>query len=283
MNNAAPLLRVIGARVRQMRANAALTRRELSEKSNVSPRHLAQLESGRGNVSIALLNRVALALDTSVVDLLTPGNLENMDLAKRFENATSQQRQQVLHILTPPKTKPPGRIALIGLRGAGKSTIGPVLAARLNLRFVELNDLIRQSSGMPIAEVFALYGEAAYRRLERQALGSLERSGDSMVLAVAGGIVSAPETFEYLLSRYHTVWLRAAATDHMMRVRAQGDLRPASGNPDAMADLQAILGDREALYAKADHVVNTSGITAKTAAAKVFEVITGNGKDGPIS
>ncbi len=149
------------------------------------------------------------------------------------------------------------RVALIGLRGAGKSTLGPLAARKLGLPFHELNDLIAEAAGMSVTEVFALYGQEGYRRLEREALERLT-DGPPMILAVAGGLVSEPDTYERLLERFHTIWLKARPEQHMERVRAQGDERPMAGNPTAMADLRSILTRREAVYARADAIVDTS-------------------------
>ena len=152
---------------------------------------------------------------------------------------------------------------MIGLRGAGKSTIGRLAATRLDLPFCELNDEIAAAAGISVTELFALYGQEGYRRLEREAIARLAQ-GPAMVLAVAGGIVSEPDTFDSLLVNFRTVWLRASPEEHMVRVRAQGDERPMAGNPQAMKDLRAILTRREADYARADLVVDTSGRTVQT-------------------
>jgi XRE family aerobic/anaerobic benzoate catabolism transcriptional regulator len=155
------------------------------------------------------------------------------------------------------------RICLIGLRGAGKSTLGRLLGTELNVPFVELHRDIEEQSGMPVGEVMALYGLEGYRRLERQALERVVATHDCLVLAVAGGIVSEPETYGFLLRNFHTIWLKATPDEHMSRVRAQGDERPMAGNPKAMEELKSILTSREGLYAKAEAMVNTSGKTVE--------------------
>ncbi len=256
----------VGERVRRARQRKGIARRVLSELSGVSQRYLAQLENGGGNISIALLFRVANALDHRVEWLVgeeDPWGSEVVKVAELFRTATGEQRQRVMQILDPgrPAQLRRQRICLIGLRGAGKSTLGRLLGAKLGFAFVELNRDIEAQSGMPVEEVMALYGLEGYRRLERQALERIVATSDSLVLAVAGGIVSEPETFGFLLRNFHTIWLKATPEEHMGRVRAQGDERPMAGNPKAMDELKSILTSREVLYAKAEGIVNTSGRT----------------------
>ncbi len=228
-------LAMVGNRVFEKRNNAGMSRRVLSEKSGVSPRYLAQLESGQGNISIGLLNRVSLAFGCDVAELVSDRG------GREF---TSDRKN---------------RIALVGLRGAGKSTLGRLAAERLGLNFLELNDEIEARCGMPMNEIFSLYGQDGYRRLESEALYQITADHSELVLAVAGGIVSEPRTYDYLLANYQTIWLKARPEEHMNRVRGQGDERPMTGAQDAMADLQRILRDREVHYARADAMVDTSG------------------------
>jgi XRE family transcriptional regulator, aerobic/anaerobic benzoate catabolism transcriptional regulator len=256
----------VGERVRNARSRKGISRRALSDMSGVSQRYLAQLETGYGNISILLLRRVAEALDHKVEWLVgedDPYSSDVIAMASLYRGATSDQKKRVLEILDPerPSLRRARRIALIGLRGAGKSTLGRLAANEIGFPFVELNDEIEQASGMPVTEVMALYGQAGYRRLEVQALERIAATHEAVVLAVAGGIVSEPDTYSYLLGNFHTVWLRARPEDHMTRVRAQGDERPMAGNPAAMDELRSILASREMLYARADAVVNTSGST----------------------
>jgi XRE family aerobic/anaerobic benzoate catabolism transcriptional regulator len=161
----------------------------------------------------------------------------------------------------------------VGLRGAGKSTLGEMLGRRLGLSFIELNREIEEQSGMPVNEIMALYGQEGYRRLERQALERIVAVSDALVLAVAGGIVSEPETYGYLLRNFHTVWLKAAPEEHMQRVRAQGDERPMAGNPKAMDELKSILTSREALYARAEAMINTTGKPPNESLRELLEVV----------
>ncbi len=268
----------VGERVKNARARMGISRRVLSEKSAVSQRYLAQLETGTGNVSIALLRNIAEALDVPVDWLVTEEDPWISDFAAvlpLYQKATREQRQRVLEILDPehPGPRRMQRIAFVGLRGAGKSTLGRLTASEIALPFLELNQEIEQASGMPVHEVIALYGQEGYRRLERQSLERVADTHDALILAVAGGIVSVPETYNFLLRNYHTVWLQAEPEEHMSRVRSQGDERPMAGNPKAMEELRTILASREALYAKAEAVVNTSNQTVQNSLKKVLEEI----------
>lgn len=258
----------VGEKVRKARQRKGIPRRVLSELSGVSQRYLAQLENGGGNISIGLLFKVANALGHRVEWLVgeeDPWGSETAQVAEFFRSASAEQRQRVMQILDPgrPAQLRRQRICLIGLRGAGKSTLGRMLGDKSSIPFVELNRDIEEQSGMPVDEVMALYGLEGYRRLERQALERIVATSDSLVLAVAGGIVSEPETYGFLLRNFHTIWLKAAPEEHMNRVRAQGDERPMAGNPKAMDELKSILTSREVLYAKAEGIVNTSGKTVE--------------------
>ena len=269
----------VGERVREARQRKGMARRVLSELSGVSQRYLAQLESGAGNISIALLHRVANALDHRVEWLVgeeDPWGSEAARIAELFRTADSEQRQRVLQILDPgrPAQLRRQRVCLIGLRGAGKSTLGAMIGRETGLAFMELNHEIEEQSGMPVNEVMALYGQEGYRRLERQALERVVATTDSVVLAVGGGIVSEPETFGYLLRNFHTVWLKASPEEHMERVRRQGDERPMAGNPKAMEELRTILTSREALYARAEMTIDTSGRTREETAAGIIAALT---------
>ena len=263
-NDTERFLEMVGDRVRAARNRRSISRKTLSEISGVSQRYLAQLESGTGNISILLLRRVAEALDHKIEWLVgeeDPYTSDAVAVMSLYRQATGEQRMRVLEILDPdnPHLRRSRRLAFIGLRGAGKSTIGRLAADRLKLPFLELNEEIEQASGMPVNEVIALYGQEGYRRLEKQSVERIAATYDSIVLAVAGGIVSEPETFNYLLRHYHTIWLKARPEEHMGRVRAQGDERPMAGNPAAMDELRNILMSREALYARAEAQIDTSG------------------------
>ena len=235
----------VGARVRAARRQAGIPRRVLSERSGVSQRYLAQLESGAGNISIGRLYELARALGRSVESLVS-------DVAPAHGHKGR-------------------RIALIGLRGAGKSTLGERLAGALDLPFVELAREVEGNAGVAAGEVMALYGNEGFRRLEREALQRVVASTDAVVLAVAGGIVESAVTYELLLERFHTVWLRAAPDEHMARVRAQGDERPMAGDPQALATLESILRAREPAYARADRTLDTAGRAVEHSAAELIE------------
>ena len=276
--DASAFLLKLGRRVRAARAAAAMSRRRLSEISGVSQRHLAQLEAGVGNISIVLLKRVAEALSARIEDLIGDGRAPDAEIetfAKLFCAASDERRRKALEVLEPDGagSARARRIALIGLRGAGKSTLGRLSAGALDAPFVELNAEIAKTSGMPVAEVMALYGQEGYRRLERQALEQIAAAHETVVLAVAGGVVSEPDTFSYLLRRFHTIWLKAKPEEHMARVRNQGDTRPMAGNPAAMDELKAILVSRESLYARAQAQVDTSGRTVEESLANVLRTI----------
>ncbi len=271
-------LDMVGERVRTARARRGMSRKALAVASSVSQRYLAQLEGGSGNVSIALLRRIAEALDYKIEWLVGEDDPYLSDvpaISMLYRSATSEQRRQVIEILDPehPDLRRAQRIAFIGLRGAGKSTIGRLTAMAVGLPFLELNEEIEQASGMPVDEVMALYGQEGYRRLERQSVERIVATHDAIVLAVAGGIVSEPETFNYLLRHYHTIWLRAQPEEHMMRVRSQGDERPMAGNPAAMDELRSILTSRQALYARAEAHVDTSGKTIEETMALVLAAV----------
>jgi XRE family aerobic/anaerobic benzoate catabolism transcriptional regulator len=268
----------VGERVRQARQRKGIARRVLSELSGVSQRYLAQLENGDGNISIGLLYRVARALDHRVEWLVgadDPWGSEAANLAELYRSAPAALRRKVMDLLTAaqPAQLRRQRVALIGLRGAGKSTLGRGLGSALSIPFVELNRDIEEQSGMPVADVMALYGQEGYRRLERQALERVVATSDQVVLAVAGGIVSEPETFAFLLRHFHTIWLKAPPEIHMKRVLDQGDVRPMAGNPQAMAELTSILTSREALYAKAESAIDTEGRSIEESARDLVAAV----------
>ncbi len=268
----------LGTRVRNARQVKGIPRRVLSERSGVSPRYLAQLEAGEGNISIGLLQRVARALDYRIEWLIAeddPWDSETLRVAELFQQADRDVRSTVLRTLRPDPVDPcrAGRICLVGLRGAGKSTLGALVAEALELPFVELTRVIEDMAGMPMQDIMAFFGHEGYRKLESQALDRVIETHDQLVLAVAGGIVAEPSTFSTLLGRFHTIWLRASPQEHMDRVRAQGDERPMAGNPAAMDQLKSILASRETLYAQASAQLDTSGRPVDVSVQEVQEVI----------
>lgn len=273
-------LRSLGARVRERRERRGMSRKQAARESGVSERHLAHLEAGEGNISILLLRRIVRVLELPLADLLSNHGDETDDkrlIRRVLERVPADRLEAVMFRLlrdfgdeANPRRR---RIALIGLRGAGKSTLGPRLAQDLDVPFIEIDRAIELDAGMPVAEIFSLYGQAGYRRFEKRAIERAVEEHECAVLSVGGGIVSQPETYEFLLANCHTVWLRAAPEEHMARVIGQGDLRPMAGNEEAMDDLRRILRAREALYAKADAVVDTSGADVEASLARLRQAV----------
>lgn len=269
----------LGARVRAARKAVGISRQDLAHDSGVSTRFLAQLETGSANPSISNLRRVARALGVSVEDLVADADPDAFGLVAAVRRATAVERMHLMDALTALRRESGGgdprgmRVALIGLRGAGKSTLGKAAAERLGVPFVELNHAIEAQSGLSIPEVFSLYGDTGYRRLEKRCIEAVIADHDSVILAVGGGIVGEAGNYDLLLGGFHTVWLRASPEEHMARVRAQGDERPMAGNPRAMDELRRILEARDRLYAQADAQLSTSGKTAAESAASLAVVI----------
>ncbi|SHN72320.1 helix-turn-helix transcriptional regulator [Bradyrhizobium erythrophlei] len=273
-------LEQLGQRVRTMRALRGMSRKVLAKVSGISERYIAQLESGKGNVSIVLLRRVSNAMGAHLEDLI-PHQEPSPDWAvirDLLRKATPNQIAQAKDILTgqsgaEPRLKSFAGIALIGLRGAGKSTLGKLLAKKIGWNFVELNKEIEAQNGLSVAEIIALYGQEGFRRLEQAALTQLLARKDLTVLATGGGIVSEPVTFDLILSSFYTIWLKAEPEEHMARVRKQGDLRPMADDRSAMAELRNILTSREPLYARASTVVDTAGLTVDAAAVRLLDAV----------
>ena len=263
-----PLLAALGERVRALRARRGMTRRALALAADVSERHLANLEYGIGNASILVLHQVAAALQCPLAELIgdvstsSPEWLLIRELLERRDEATLRRvRVAVGELLGTgggDGAVRSHRIALIGLRGAGKSTLGRMLAEDLGFPFVELSREIEQFAGCSIAEIQGLYGVSAYRRYERRAVEEAIQIHPEAVIATPGGVVSDAATFNLLLTHCTTVWLQASPEDHMQRVRAQGDLRPMAASREAMDDLKGILAGRAPFYAKASLSLDTS-------------------------
>jgi XRE family aerobic/anaerobic benzoate catabolism transcriptional regulator len=266
-DDAGAFLAALGERVRQLRARRGMTRRILARDSGVSERYLAQLEGGQGNASLLILRQLAAALDVPLEALVTDAPELPLDLAHAMEllrRMSPGQLAEARALLArtfgdTDLAGREGRIALIGLRGAGKTTLGTALAERLGVPFVELDREIERESGVSLGTIFDFYGQAGFRRMERRCLERVIEEHPRFVLAAGGSIVSETSTFERLLAACWTVWLKAAPSDHMARVVAQGDMRPMAGNPESMADLQRILTGREPLYRRADAEIETSG------------------------
>ncbi len=276
----AKFLSALGDRVRQARAQRGMTRKILAEDSDVSERYIAQLESGQGNISILLLRQVANALNLPLTELLQPTSevtreLELMRqlLAKLPEAKLAALRKKLMRDINQSEAKPKDRIALVGLRGAGKSTLGALLAKSLALPFIELDKEIERTAGMDQAEIFLLYGPSGYRRLENQCLEKIIEQNDRAVISIGGGVVTEADTYNVLLENCYTVWIKAAPEEHMARVIAQGDTRPMRDHKEAMHDLKKILTTRDPLYARADLTLNTSGETAKQSLQKLNQAL----------
>jgi XRE family transcriptional regulator, aerobic/anaerobic benzoate catabolism transcriptional regulator len=262
----AEYLRILGERVRDARARHGMTRRMLAHDSGVSERYLAQLESGRGNFSIVLLRRVAAAIDIPLAELVSEElpPVEYALLAQRLRRLRPSELTEATALLNRrfgARAARLDRIALIGLRGAGKSTLGEMLARRLGWPFVELSREVEQQAGVSVNEIFDLWGQAAYRRYERRAVEKILRTHSRAVIAAGGGLVSELSTFERLLESCYTVWLQASPQEHWERVLRQGDYRVSAGVDPAraLADMRRILAQRETLYRKADARLQTNG------------------------
>ena len=266
----------LGKRVRELRNRRGLTRKMMAREADVSERHLAQLEAGEGNVSIVLLRRIAAAVNVSLEELFATETetrhekvliqrfLERLP-AHRVEDAMSR----LLREFGDEEAVRRKRVALIGLRGAGKSTLGLRLGQEMNIPFIELDGEIEKDTGMPLGEIFSLYGQAGYRAIERRSLERVLHEQERAILSVGGGVVSEKETYDYLLSNCYTVWIKARPEEHMARVIAQGDLRAIAGGNQAMEDLRRILEAREPLYRKADMYLDTSGNSVEESFAKL--------------
>jgi XRE family aerobic/anaerobic benzoate catabolism transcriptional regulator len=281
----ADFLRPIGGRVRAARARRGLSRRAAAQAADVSERYLAQLEAGDGNASIVLLRRVATAVGVALPELVGADEapVEQRLLRRFFERLPAHRLEDVIHRLMRDfgqrEAARRTRIALVGLRGAGKSTLGAALARELRRSFVELDREIEREAALPLSEIFMLYGQAGYRRIERRCLEQILDHGERLVVAVAGGIVSEPETYHLLLANCYTVWIKASPDEHMSRVVAQGDLRPIDGRAAAMDDLRRILAAREPLYGKADAIVDTSGQRFDDSLGKLVDAVASNARD----
>jgi XRE family aerobic/anaerobic benzoate catabolism transcriptional regulator len=274
-------LQRLGERVRTMRSRRGMSRKALAKHSEVSERYLAQLEGGTGNCSIVLLRRIATAMSVRLAELVgehPEPAIENQLLTQLLERLSPAQVAEARELLLsrfggPTSDMRRGRIALIGLRGGGKSTLGPLLGQALSVPFIELDRMIEQQSGMALTELFEMFGQATFRRMERAALDRILREHPAFVLATGGSLVAEPGTFELLLTSCLTVWVRARPEQHMSRVIAQGDLRPMAGNTRSMDDLLQILTSREPLYAKADITLDTTDRTPEQSVADLLHAL----------
>jgi XRE family aerobic/anaerobic benzoate catabolism transcriptional regulator len=276
-----PYLRRLGERVRTLRNQRGMTRKALAQHARISERYLAQMEAGKGNCSIVLLRRIARAIGAPVTQLVHEGAEPPLDmvlltqfLERLAPDILLEARKLVTeHFSSASEDLHRRRIALIGLRGGGKSTLGQLLANNLGLPFIELDREIERRSGAELSEIFDMFGQETFRRAEREALDDVLRRHPHFVIATSGSIVTEPGTLELLLSSCFTIWVRAEPEEHMKRVMAQGDMRPMANNARAMEDLVSILKSREPLYAKAEAVIATTGKTPEQNLTELLRLV----------
>jgi XRE family aerobic/anaerobic benzoate catabolism transcriptional regulator len=276
----AALLARIGERVRQARASRGMTRKLLARHSQVSERYLAQLESGAANPSVGVLSKIGEALGMPITELLEPRTPETVELGlivqllKRLPaHALGPVRARLTEALGRDDHARRERIALVGLRGAGKTTLGRRLADALGVPFTELDGEVEREAGVSLSEIFLLYGQAGYRRYERRCLERVIDAHPRCVIATGGSLVTEAATLDLLLTHCRTVWLKARPEEYMARVVAQGDTRPMAGNAEAMEDLRRILDARTALYAQADLIVDTGGLDPEQSYASLRNAV----------
>ena len=273
-------LQDLGQKVRDLRTERGLSRKALAEASGLSERYIAQLEVGKGNVSVILLRRVCAATGAQIEDMFpapadAPRDWPNW--RKLISRAAPEQITRARAALAADSGAAPGkgieRIALVGLRGAGKSTLGKMLAVQLGWPFVELNREIERDRGLSVNEIHALYGQDGYRRLEQASLRALTQRPGAMVLATNGGLVAEPLSYDLVLDSFFTIWIKARPDEHMARVQKQGNLRLANEDPAAMQELRATLASRNEAYARASAVLDTSGEAVATSLADLLALV----------
>ena len=277
----ASFLAAIGAELRKHRAKRGLTRRQLAQSSATSERYLAQIESGTGNPSVSVLRAIARALELPTAALLPETGVRTAALGAVIDliaqvpetDLSALAKDIELRLARQSSTDRGRRVALVGLRGAGKSTLGRMLAQHYGWPFIELDRKVEEDYGASIPDLIEMAGMATFRRHERSALERVIAEQDAAVVTTAGGIVSNSETYALLLRRTHTIWIKARPDEHMSRVMAQGDFRPMAQNRAAMADLVAILEARRADYARAEAEVDTSGESIEQSFAKLLRVV----------
>ena len=281
-NSSDGFLLEVGDLVRNLRARRGVTRKTLSINSGISERYLANLELGKGNISINLFRRVSIALRTDLSGLLpsdekkTPEQSLINEFVGRLDREKQQEALEYLYQKFTSLEKAKKRVALVGLRGAGKSTLGALLEERQGLPFIKITDRIEEISGMGVAEILALSGQTGYRRLEEKALFSTMNEYDSCCIETSGGIVSEAKGLNFLLTTCLVVWVKATPEEHMSRVIEQGDLRPMANNQDAMEDLTRILQERSPYYEKAHLTLDTSGKTIEESYEVLVKLLKAN-------
>jgi XRE family aerobic/anaerobic benzoate catabolism transcriptional regulator len=279
---AAAFLAAIGREVRRNRAKRGMTRRQLAQASETSERYLAQIESGTGNPSVSVLRAIAQALDLPASALLPETGARTAELGAIFDllaqvpagELPALNKEIASRVVQRAGADRARRITLVGLRGAGKSTLGRMLAQHLGWPFIELDRRVAEDYGASVPDLIEMAGTATFRRHERSALERLLAEHEAAVITTAGGIVSNPETYALLLRHSHTIWIKARPEEHMSRVMAQGDFRPMAQNRAAMADLVAILEARRADYARAEAEVDTSGDSVEQSFSKLLRIVT---------
>jgi XRE family aerobic/anaerobic benzoate catabolism transcriptional regulator len=277
----AAFLGAIGREVRKNRAKRGMTRRQLAQASETSERYLAQIESGAGNPSVSVLRSIAQALDLAAAALLPENGARTAELGSLLDLLAQVPEKELPALakeLAARVARAGGadrgqRIALVGLRGAGKSTLGRMLAQHLDWPFIELDRRVAEDYGVSVPDLIEMAGMATFRRHERDALDRVIAGHECAIITTAGGIVSNPETYALLLRRTHTVWIKARPDEHMSRVMAQGDFRPMAQNRAAMADLVAILEARRADYARADAELDTSADAVEVSFTKLLRIV----------
>jgi XRE family aerobic/anaerobic benzoate catabolism transcriptional regulator len=277
---AAGFLAALGREVRRSRAKRGMTRRQLAQASHTSERYLAQIESGTGNPSVTVLRAIAQALDIPAGNLLGEAAVQSgaraalLDVVAQLPDQSLAELTELIEtrFLPSERADRARRIALVGLRGAGKSTLGRMLARHLGWPLIELDRVVEQDYGASIPDMIEIAGTATFRRHERAALARVIAEHNTAVITTAGGIVSDRESYALLLRRSHTIWIKARPEEHMSRVMAQGDFRPMAQNREAMADLVAILDARGPDYARAQTQLDTSGETVEQSFAKLLRI-----------
>jgi len=272
-------IKAIGQRVRGARARRGMTRKDLSQHSEISQRYLAQVETGQANISVGLLSRIAQALNLDIHELLPQSRNDRValqaQLKQLLERLSPGELAQAQQLLSDHFAKAPLKlhgIALVGLRGGGKSTLGRLLANSLGIPFIRLGNVIESLAGMDIPELFARGGQEAYRQAEKEAVEYVLESYEKVVLETGGSLVSELDTYNLVINSFYTVWIAASPTEHMKRVIEQGDLRPIQGNRDAMEDLKLILEERRPQYEAAHYALNTSGRTVQDCLLELRDV-----------
>jgi XRE family aerobic/anaerobic benzoate catabolism transcriptional regulator len=269
----------VGQLVRRGRAKRGLTRRKLAEESGISERYLAQIESGQGNPSVIVLKAIAEAIDVPIIALLPSARPRSAALTRILDQLARLPLSEFPAIAGMIESRVAAvadrgrRIALVGLRGAGKSTLGKKLAAHLGVAFVELNRVVEQEYGASVPLLIEMSGLNTFRRYERECLARVIAEHEAVVIATAGGIVSNPDTYALLLRCTHTIWVRAQPNEHMRRVMEQGDFRPMAQNREAMSDLMAILEARRDDYARAKAQLDTSDESVQESFAKLISLV----------